>query len=224
MGVCDVCNKGLGEKEGYILTTLQVVSTPGYWKKAFSGPMGSMMSSLGMSDDSFKAQFASQMASQTTPWMVCNDCIGIFSVDKTQARQHALRWYESGGTFTPPGSGAVPLSKVNMGDGKVYVQGGSPEALEMANRLKSAQEPKKESACFIATATFTSSSQEVYVLRQFRDRILWQHPVGRLFVSFYYRVSPPLANWIERSSIRRRIVRRVLAPIVKIARYTMDND
>lgn len=224
MGACDVCSRGLGEKEGYLLTTLEVVSTPSYWQKAFSGPMGAMMSAFGMSDDSFKAQFASRMASQTTPWMVCNDCISIFSVDKSKARQYAIRWYESGGTFALPGSGAVALSKVNMGDGKVYIQGGTPEALELADRLKSSQEPKKKSSCFIATAAFTPFSQEVYVLHQFRDKILRQHAAGRMFVSFYYKVSPPLAEWIEHSSLRRRIIRSVLLRVVNIAQKAIDDD
>ena len=224
MGVCDVCNKGLGEKEGYLLTTLEVVSTPGYWKKVFSSSAGSMMAMFGMSDDSSKAQFASQMASQSTPWMICNDCISIFPVDKAQTRQYAIRWYESGGTFAPPGSGPVPLSRVNMGDGKTYMKGGSPEAVGLSNRLKPAQAPKNKSSCFIATAAFTYPSHEVYVLRQFRDRILRQHLVGRMFVSFYYKVSPPLAHWIERSPFRRRIIRRALLPIVKIAQKAIDHD
>jgi len=219
MGLCDVCNKNLGEKEGYLLTTLEVVSTPGYWKKAFT--MGAL---FGISEYSEKVQFASQMASQTTPWMICDDCIDLFTVDKTKSREYAIRWYESGGTFKPPGSGSVPLSKVNMGDGKVYIQGGSPSAFELANRLKSAQAAKKKSACFIATAAFTSSSQEVCVLRQFRDRILEQHPIGRMLVSFYYRLSPPLAHWIARSSLRRRIVRRILLPVVKIYQNAIDDD
>ena len=39
MGLCDVCNIGLGKKEGYVLTTEQIVSTPGYWKKVFSSAL-----------------------------------------------------------------------------------------------------------------------------------------------------------------------------------------
>jgi uncharacterized membrane protein YhaH (DUF805 family) len=133
MGVCDVCNKDLGEKEGYLLTTLDVVTTPAYWKKS----MSTMTSMFGMSDDSTRAYLAEMMASQKLPWMICNDCIKIFNVDKVKTRKYAIQWYESGGTFQPPGTGAVPLSKVNMGDGKVYIKGGSPEALQIANSLKS---------------------------------------------------------------------------------------
>jgi hypothetical protein len=224
MGVCDVCNKELGEREGYLLTTLEVVSTPGYWKKAFSGSMGAMMSAFGMSDDASKAQLASQMASQTTPWMICDQCIGIFPVDKGKTRQYALRWYDSGGTFAPPGSGPAPLSKVNMGDGKVYMQGGSPEAMRLADRLRSAQAPKKASSCFIATAAFTPWSPEVDVLRRFRDGILTRSRAGRLFVSVYYRVSPPLARWIAASSPRRRVARGALLPVVKLVRKAMGDD
>ena len=61
MAVCDVCNKTLGPKEGFLLTTEQVVSTPAYWEKTFSGPMGAMMSSFGMNDDSAKKDMAGRM-------------------------------------------------------------------------------------------------------------------------------------------------------------------
>jgi len=145
MGICDVCNRTLSEEEGYLLTTEQVVSCPGYWRKALSGPMAHMAAAFGHSDDSFKAGLASQMAAQATPWMVCEECISLFAVDRNEARGYALRWYKSGGQFSPPGSGPVPLSKVRMGDGKVYIQGGSPEALEMAGRLRAAPSQREDS-------------------------------------------------------------------------------
>jgi len=219
MGICDVCNLGLGEKEGYLLTTLEVVSTPGYWKKVLSGPMAlSTLSWDGVTiDDSLKANYAEMMASQKTPWMICNECIGIFKVDKARARDYAIRWYETGGTFNPPGTGPAPLSAVDMGDGRKLQRVQEPVS-------KISQAPKSDSSCFIATAAFTSSSREVYVLRQFRDRILRQHHLGRMFISLYYKASPPIANWIARSSVRRRITRSVLLPVVKIGQYAIKDD
>lgn len=115
-GVCDICSKKMSEREGYLLTTEQVVTTPTYWKKAASTERNSIMAALlGSSveelinDDHFK----SSIASQKTPWMVCNECISIFNVSKNQTREYALKWYDSGGIFVPPGSGPVPLSKLN---------------------------------------------------------------------------------------------------------------
>lgn len=48
--------------------------------------------------------------------------------------------------------------------------------------------------CFIATAVFGPQSTEVRVLRQFRDEILAQIFLGRLFIRAYYFLSPPLAR------------------------------
>jgi len=115
MSVCDVCNKELAEKEGYLLTTEQAVSNPAYWKKALARPASIMLARV-TSDESAKAQLASQMASQTAPWLVCDDCIGIFDVNRNETRQYALRWYDSHGTFSPPGSGAPSLSKAGSAE------------------------------------------------------------------------------------------------------------
>ena len=52
--------------------------------------------------------------------------------------------------------------------------------------------------CFIATAAYGSYAHPtVRVLRLFRDLVLEVTPAGHVFVSFYYRVSPPLAAMID---------------------------
>jgi hypothetical protein len=133
---CDVCSKTIGDGEGYLLTTGQVVSTPAYFKHAFSS-QEEMTYLMGVPlDDSFKTAFARRMAAQTEPWLICDACIGLFAVDKAETRRYATRWYQSGGTFRPPGTGPAALSQVNLGDGKVYLQGGSPEAVALAHRLR----------------------------------------------------------------------------------------
>lgn len=58
--------------------------------------------------------------------------------------------------------------------------------------------PTAKSGCFIATAVYGDHDHaQVLALRQFRDQRLMPHRLGRAFVSGYYRVSPPLADWLR---------------------------
>jgi hypothetical protein len=69
--------------------------------------------------------------------------------------------------------------------------------------------------CFIATAAFGSyQAPEVVLLQKFRDRILLTNEPGRLFVEFYYRVSPPIADFIGHDDFLRRAVRLSLMPLI----------
>ncbi len=78
------------------------------------------------------------------------------------------------------------------------------------------------SGCFIATAAFGSGmAREIRMLEDFRDRILMTHAVGRNFVKYYYRFSPPLAHFIERHDILRAVVRWTLLPIVGLCWSTL---
>jgi len=72
--------------------------------------------------------------------------------------------------------------------------------------------------CFIATAAYgTDTAQEIDILREFRDEVLLSNSLGSKFVSFYYRTSPPIAEFIARHDVLRTIVREAfVAPIVAI--------
>lgn len=81
-------------------------------------------------------------------------------------------------------------------------------------------EPKKEkkTGCFVATACYGSySAPEVMILRRFRDRIMMKSIIGRAFVTAYYCVSPPIADFISKKQTLKSIVRVLLIkPIVFI--------
>ncbi|MGH7480090.1 MAG: SBBP repeat-containing protein [Candidatus Methylomirabilales bacterium] len=69
--------------------------------------------------------------------------------------------------------------------------------------------------CFIAVAAFGSPmAPQVQLLREFRDRYLMTNAPGRLFVSGYYRTSPPLARRIADSEVLRAITRAGLIPVI----------
>jgi hypothetical protein len=74
------------------------------------------------------------------------------------------------------------------------------------------------SPCCTATAAYGSPmAEEIVVLREFRDEYLMTNPVGRAFVYFYYRVSPPIADFITEHPSLKPIVRAGLSPAVAIS-------
>jgi len=75
-------------------------------------------------------------------------------------------------------------------------------------------------SCFIATAAYGSYLEpHVKVLRDFRDRYLLTNSIGRAFVEFYYKTSPPVADYIARHESLRALVRWTLIPLVYAIKY-----
>jgi hypothetical protein len=74
--------------------------------------------------------------------------------------------------------------------------------------------------CFIATAAFGSYlDPHVYALRQFRDRVLLKNYIGTAFVKFYYKHSPPVADYIRQHDRLRMITRWALTPLIFGVQY-----
>ena len=72
-----------------------------------------------------------------------------------------------------------------------------------------------KSECFVATAAYGSELHpKVTELRRFRDIVLSRYALGRALISFYIRISPPIARQIERNEWLRARTRTVLRVII----------
>jgi len=95
------------------------------------------------------------------------------------------------------------------------------------NTAKGAQnfKPHKTSSsdkrCFIATAVYgTPYASEVALLKEFRDNWLLNFRLGKIFVAFYYWISPPIANQIAKSTSLKAFTKSMLIiPLIKIANH-----
>jgi hypothetical protein len=78
--------------------------------------------------------------------------------------------------------------------------------------------------CFIATAAYgTDTAKEIDILREFRDEVLLPNSLSATLVSFYYRTSPPIADFISQHEVLRTVVRvGFVDQIVKILNWSHD--
>ena len=77
--------------------------------------------------------------------------------------------------------------------------------------------------CFIATAAYgTPMAEEIQIMREFRDKYLLTNPVGQALVDFYYRVSPPIAEFITEHPSLKPIVRAGLVPAVAMSTVAVN--
>jgi len=76
--------------------------------------------------------------------------------------------------------------------------------------------------CFIATAAYGSYlDPHVMVLRHFRDNVLLKTSIGTAFVKFYYKHSPPIADFIAHHAILRLLMRFALTPLIFAAEFPL---
>lgn len=77
-------------------------------------------------------------------------------------------------------------------------------------------------ACFIATAAYGSIlDRHVNILRELRDDVLMDYAIGQKLIAVYYRVSPPIADWVAASDVLRGGVRVLLLPVVLLAQFVL---
>ncbi|MGB5924828.1 MAG: CFI-box-CTERM domain-containing protein [Dehalococcoidia bacterium] len=77
--------------------------------------------------------------------------------------------------------------------------------------------------CFIATAAYgTPMAEEIETIREFRDGYLLTNPMGQALVDLYYRVSPPIAEFINEHPGLKPVVRAGLLPAVAMSAVAVN--
>jgi hypothetical protein len=139
----------------------------------------------------------------TTAWKVRNtgDEAGFFKVKFMDL--------ESSGVLLSLGEGAtLYLYPVTPSPGTYDYTLSIIADMQVVNTYAIKVTTKGAGPCFIATAAYgTTMAQEIAILRKFRDEILLPNSLGAQFVSFYYKISPPIARFISRHDFLRTIVR-----------------
>lgn len=97
-----------------------------------------------------------------------------------------------------------------------------PKNINIQHNLKAIEDPK---GCFIATASFgTPVAYEINELRYWRDTKLSGSRFGRLFISTYYTLSPPIAKLIAKNAFMKKVIRSLLRPLISYVKKTNQND
>jgi len=85
------------------------------------------------------------------------------------------------------------------------------------------KESNGDCGCFIATAAYgTPMAEEIQILREFRDEYLLTNPLGQALTDLYYRVSPPIAEFITEHPSLKPIVRAGLLPVVAMSALAVN--
>jgi hypothetical protein len=77
-------------------------------------------------------------------------------------------------------------------------------------------------ACFVSTAVSgTGTASQLNIMRDFRDQVLLENTSGSRFVATYYRVSPPVADFIAKRDLLRAVVREMLVdPMLSLLKWS----
>jgi len=85
------------------------------------------------------------------------------------------------------------------------------------------EEEPSDGGCFIATAAYgTPMAEEIQILRDFRDEYLLTNPLGQALTDLYYRVSPPIGEFITKHPSLKPIVRVGLVPAVAMSTVAIN--
>ena len=83
------------------------------------------------------------------------------------------------------------------------------------NRKVQKEDDEETAGCYVATCVYGSyDCPQVWVLRRYRDIVLSNHLLGKLFIKIYYCISPKLVKIFGKQSWFRKICKSLLDPMV----------
>ena len=134
-----------------------------------------------------------------------------------QSNTEAIKWYRKSAEAGIP-EGKEFLNAITKNQISPVVTSPNNTGVKGGNKLQSPQ--VSNSSCYIATAAYGSPyAKEVDAFRYFRDTVLVKSWFGRIFIAFYYKTSPPLANFIaEREYLKVATRKWILAPLLHFLR------
>lgn len=208
-----ICNDGWRDSSvDYVCDTTAstaIISNP-YTVAALYSPDHQPIKLLGANIGSFLVSTAHAQTTTTTTTET-NSNSGVFSLTSPS-------YSENGSTDNGAGIGSFSAVLTNLRPGTVYYVRSYAKENNGKVYYGNQYEFKTADSCFIATAAFGSMLHPyVSVLRNFRDQYLESNFLGRKFVSFYYRHSPPVADFIASRSLVRHAVQVALLPLIAMS-------
>jgi hypothetical protein len=109
---CPITKESIESGFGYMLTTAEVVASKKYWDMIMTEPETMSYTVSHFKNQSNGTQMRSMIfekySTKDKPWIVSDSCINLFeSINRTEARERAKKWWESEGSFTPDQSGSA---------------------------------------------------------------------------------------------------------------------
>ncbi|MDH4206631.1 MAG: fibronectin type III domain-containing protein [Desulfobacteraceae bacterium] len=136
-------------------------------------------------------------------WESIDSFCTIYDLDETKTYYFVVR------AFDKNGSESVDSNEVLLMEGI---------AVNQLPTENISSNDSNDIGCFIATAAYGSLMEpHVKILRDFRDRFLFDNAAGRSLVRLYYNYSPPIADFIAEHDSLRAMVRISLLPFVGVS-------
>jgi len=110
---CPITKEAIETGYGFLLTTSQIIASKKYWDMVMTEPetLSYTLSHFKKHDESatqMRSLIFEKYSEVKKPWIISDTCINLFEdVDRSEAREEAVKWWESKGAYCPQNSGSA---------------------------------------------------------------------------------------------------------------------